>query len=132
MGMPVKLSDELVSAARVAAATDGRSITGQIEHWTRLGRAVEATLRHSDVRALKQANASTDSALNERRLIDTLTAVARSSTRTEALTRIHAGNRPVYESAPGEPGVLVRIAPDGTRTRGRMVDRQFVPDEVRT
>ena len=31
MGMPVKLSDELVAAARKEAATTDRSITGQIE-----------------------------------------------------------------------------------------------------
>jgi hypothetical protein len=46
MGMPVKLSDELVAAARKEAATADRSITGQIEHWAKIGRSVETVLRH--------------------------------------------------------------------------------------
>jgi len=33
MGMPVKLSDELVREAREEARVVNRSITGQIEHW---------------------------------------------------------------------------------------------------
>lgn len=125
MGMPVKLSDDLVEAARKAASADDRSITGQIEHWARLGRAVEATLHQGAVRALKQAGAPAP--LDERRLIDTLQAVVRSSDRASVLARIRAGGRPVYESVPGEPGVLVQVAPDGTRTRGRLIERRFVP-----
>lgn len=125
MGMPVKLSDELVDAARKAAAVDDRSITGQIEHWAKLGRAVEATLHQGAVRALKEGG--TAAPLDDRRVIDTLQAVARSSDRTAALARIRAGGRPVYESVPGEPGVLVQVAPDGTRTRGRLIERRFVP-----
>ena len=41
MGMPVKLSDELVESAREEAANTDRSITGQIEHWAKIGRSVE-------------------------------------------------------------------------------------------
>lgn len=40
MGMPVKLSDELVASARTEAASTDRSITGQIEHWAKIGRSV--------------------------------------------------------------------------------------------
>lgn len=46
MGMPVKLSDELVESAREEAASTDRSITGQIEHWAKIGRSVETVLRH--------------------------------------------------------------------------------------
>ena len=44
MPQPVKLSDPLVDAARAAAQDAERSLAGQIEHWARLGRAVESTL----------------------------------------------------------------------------------------
>lgn len=37
----VKLSRPLVDMARLEAATFSRSIAGQIEHWARLGRALE-------------------------------------------------------------------------------------------
>ena len=52
MGMPVKLSDELVKVARKEAAAGDRSITAQIEHWAKLGRSVETALRHEDGLAL--------------------------------------------------------------------------------
>jgi hypothetical protein len=55
MGMPVKLSDELVESARQEAASTDRSITGQIEHWAKIGRSVETVLRRQDIQALKRA-----------------------------------------------------------------------------
>lgn len=42
--MPVKLSGELVEEARSSATLFHRSLTGQIEHWAAIGRAVEAQL----------------------------------------------------------------------------------------
>ena len=42
--MPVKLSGELVEEARSSANLFHRSLTGQIEHWATIGRAVEAQL----------------------------------------------------------------------------------------
>ena len=42
--MPVKLSGELVEEARNSAKLFHRSITGQIEHWASLGRALESRL----------------------------------------------------------------------------------------
>jgi hypothetical protein len=47
MSTAVKLSDELTSAARAESEVWSRSMTQQIEHWARIGRAVE---RGGDVR----------------------------------------------------------------------------------
>ena len=55
MGMPVKLSDELVESAREEAANTDRSITGQIEHWAKIGRSVETVLKHQEVQTLKRS-----------------------------------------------------------------------------
>jgi hypothetical protein len=55
MGMSVKLSDDLALSARLEAEATDRSITAQIEHWAKLGRAVEAALKHADVLALKRS-----------------------------------------------------------------------------
>ncbi len=41
MATALKLSDELVEIARPHAAAQHRSIPKQIEHWARLGKAVE-------------------------------------------------------------------------------------------
>ena len=53
MGMPVKLSDELVLSARIEAEGADRSITAQIEHWAKLGRAAEVALGYTSATALK-------------------------------------------------------------------------------
>ena len=42
MGAPIKISDELVEAAKQAAAKRFRSVPKQIEYWADLGRRVEA------------------------------------------------------------------------------------------
>jgi hypothetical protein len=34
---------------------------------------------------------------------------------------------PHFEAHPGNPGLLVRIEEDGTRTVGNFVERQFIP-----
>lgn len=46
MSQPVKLSDELVLDARLAAESFERSIGGQIEFWAQLGRAVDTLLHY--------------------------------------------------------------------------------------
>src|SRR5687768_12669187 len=56
MGMPVKLSDELVLAARMEAEATDRTITSQIEHWAKLGRAAEVQLSYGEVVKLKLAH----------------------------------------------------------------------------
>lgn len=39
----IKLSAELVDAARIDSALFNRSIGGQVEHWAAIGRAIEGT-----------------------------------------------------------------------------------------
>ncbi len=41
MSKAVRVSDKLVREARLFSAVDNRSITGQIEHWARIGKCVE-------------------------------------------------------------------------------------------
>ena len=47
MGRAVKLSEELVESARHESEIQSRSMTQQIEHWARIGRAVERTGQYS-------------------------------------------------------------------------------------
>lgn len=42
---------------------------------------------------------------------------------------LHENGKPVYVGDPDTPDRIIRIAPDGTRTHGQMVNRQFVPDD---
>lgn len=128
MGMPVKLSDDLVRSARLEAAATDRSITAQIEHWAKLGRAVEAALQHADVLALKRDNGDLIKSFPEpfgreavRALLER---IAATTDRSAVVEKLQARSRPVYATDPRYPGMTVCIDPDGGRTPGHFVDRR--------
>ena len=52
-GIPVRLSAHLATRAKQVAAVQDRSLTEQVEHWARLGEAVEAATSASTVALLK-------------------------------------------------------------------------------
>jgi len=127
MGMPVKLSDELVAAAREEAASTDRSITGQIEHWAKIGRSVETVLRHEDVQALKRSPANATLSFPARRAVQAvLEGLVTQQNRDTLASRLKAG-RAVYQSDPAGSGLTERLSPDGTRTLGHLANRRFVP-----
>lgn len=135
MGMPVKLSDRLVRAARAEAKLADRSITAQIEHWAKLGRAVEVALTHEDLNDLKKSGGALRRVVpdQDRRhaVVALLDKIAAAEERTELVARIRAGGRAVFGTDPALPGLLVKIDADGTRTPGRLVNRRFVPETSR-
>jgi len=123
MGQPVKLSDALIQDARAIGEVAERSIAGQIEYWARLGRAVESVLRADEALAFKKRR-------------ETLPLSACLEVASEAgHARFHAHMAslpfPRFEPVPDAPGLLVKVDEDGTRTRGRMVGRAFVPDAAK-
>lgn len=127
MGMPVKLSDELVESARGEAANTDRSITGQIEHWARIGRSVEAVLRHHEITDLKRSpDTVTLPAATQRAVRAALKQATAGADREPLAQKLKAG-RTVYQSGPAGADLIERIEPDGTRTLGRFVNRRFVP-----
>ena len=127
MGMPVKLSDALVESAREEAASTDRSITGQIEHWAKIGRSVETVLRHQDIRALKRSSAAATLSRSTRRAVQAVLERVVTEEDRSALARRLKRGRAVYQSDPTGSGLTERIDPDGTRTLGRLVSRRFVP-----
>jgi hypothetical protein len=130
MGMPVKLSDELVASARKEAASADRSITGQIEHWARIGRSVETVLRYQDVQPLKGSPADATLTVPARRAVQAvLERLVTERDRGALASRLKAG-RVVYQSDPAGSGLTERVSPDGTRTLGRLANRHFVPAPV--
>jgi hypothetical protein len=129
MGMPVKLSDDLVRLARTEAKAADRSITAQIEHWAKLGRSVEGALRHEDALALKEAGGDLHRAFpgatTREAIHGLLRRIAATSDRSD-LARTLTRDRVVYQSDPKGSGAIMRIEPDGTRTVGRLEKRRFV------
>ncbi len=41
MTTAVRVSDKMVREARLVSAVDNRSVTGQIEHWAKIGKCAE-------------------------------------------------------------------------------------------
>ena len=62
MPTAIKLTDEFVELARGEGRVMGRSIAGQVEHWARLGRALERApgFDYERIRAVLSAQASFD------------------------------------------------------------------------
>jgi hypothetical protein len=118
MSQPVKLSDELVLDARLAADMAERSIARQIEFWAQLGRAIEPLLQGSQTLALRRAASA-------RSLSSLLESVDSPEGRRRVADHLTSQPFPRYEPAPNAPGMLLRIDEDGTRTTGRFVHRQF-------
>ncbi|TVS11889.1 MAG: hypothetical protein EA424_23255 [Planctomycetaceae bacterium] len=118
MSQPVKLSDELVLDARLTAEIAQRSIAGQVEYWARLGRAIEPLLQGAQALALCRAGAT-------RPLSECLESVDSPEGRQRVVEHLASQPFPHYEPAPEARGLLVRIEADGTRTRGRFINRQF-------
>lgn len=120
MSQPVKLSDNLVLDARLTSELAERSIAGQIEFWAGLGRAIEHLLKLPDVLALRKAGAV-------RPLSACLAEVGTPAGTRKVATYLKTRPYPHYEADPASPGLLVRIEENGTRTRGRFVNRRFEP-----
>src|SRR4051794_30765902 len=102
MSRPVKISDELMLDARTTAEIAERSISGQIEFWAQLGRAIEPLLEGSRALALRRAGgavplseclASVESAVGRRRVVEFL----------------ESGPFPRYQPVPGSPGLVIRV-----------------------
>lgn len=118
MGQPVKLSDNLILDARLVAQESQRSLNGQIEHWARLGRAIEATIRPPTALKLKRRSEL---------LADRFRELGTAAGRARVAALLASGPYPRFEALPGRPGLLVKIDEDGTRTVGRFVKRTFTP-----
>ncbi len=118
MSLPVRLSDTLVLDARLASKAVHRSISGQVEFWASLGRAIEPLLlgeqvialcRSATVRPLSACLKSVDSPEGRLRLADFL--------KTEPY--------PHYEPHPDGHSLLIRVDANGKHSVGRFVNRKF-------
>jgi len=131
MGTPLKVSDSLFAVAKQEAQATERSITAQVEHWARIGRAVEAILAHQELLTLKQVGELLaplyPSADRRREVHDLLTRITASVDREATKSVLRASGTPLYATDPEHPGMIVQVLPDGTRTPGHLEGRRFVP-----
>lgn len=134
MGSPVKVADELVEAAKETAPLANRSIAKQIEHWARLGRAVEQLASTTDQMAFKAQLADPQDAAKVvqaraalKRLVEALTD---RMDRDGARRLILETGKPVYEAVPDRLDLVSQVWPDGRRVNGRVVDQEFVAEKL--
>jgi ParD-like antitoxin of type II bacterial toxin-antitoxin system len=124
--MPAKPSDELLNVAPKEAAAADRSITAQIEHWAKLGQSLEAALRHEDALAVKASQGKLAVAFPVPATRDAVYEFLRTVASADhaRLGQTLRRGRTVYESDPS--GSIIRVAPNGRRTRGRLEKRAFL------
>src|SRR5438132_815176 len=131
MGTPLKVSDGLFAVAKQEAQATQRSITAQVEHWARIGRAVEVVLAHQELLTLKQVGEILTplypSAVRRQEVHDLLHRIATTADREPTRTALQASGTPLYGTDPEYPGMIVQVMPDGTRTPGHLEGRRFVP-----
>lgn len=126
--MPVKLSGELVEEARDSAARFHRSLTGQIEHWASIGRAVEAQLPGDALAHLLDRLGETmkivrvaDAAQREQVMAVLAGFLGQTAGDATWLGEVSARGVPLYGSEPGKPGEIQRLNPDGSHETVRAV-----------
>ena len=120
MSMPVKLSDSLVLDARLAGDAMERSISGQVEFWARLGRAIDPVLNGAQAIAASRRGSA-------RPLAQLLAEVEAPVGRKRLAKHVNSLPFPHYEPHPDQAGILIRTEANGTRTSGRFVQRVFTP-----
>ncbi|MFN0125491.1 MAG: TA system antitoxin ParD family protein [Verrucomicrobiales bacterium] len=127
----IKVSADFAASVRAAAEAADRSLTGQIEHWAKIGRATEAILPAQAAAALKRCagdlDAIEDPAMRQR-VLNALEAL-RSGGHYDETRRFLVGlGQPLFEADPDDPNGIIQVQANGTRTKGRIVGREFVPN----
>jgi hypothetical protein len=126
----IKISSILADQARAAATDADRSLTGQVEHWARLGRALEPLLSPRAIAVLKKSGgelAVLDDETERAQLLAVLEALHTKPPFAETARYLAEQKSPLYEVDPADSEGVIRVDPDGSRTPGRFVNRVFVP-----
>jgi len=122
MGQPVKLSDMLLAEARIAAASMGRSMAGQVEFWASLGREMERIMSGGKLMQVRARSVAAE-------LQEALETVNEPEGRARLKAYLESKPFPRFMAHPTEAEVFIREDADGSRTPGRIVGRDFVPLE---
>lgn len=126
----IKISSELAELGREEAAHTDRSLTGQVEHWAKLGRVVEHLFPAQVVTALKRSGGDLSKLEEEarKRVLAAIEVVHSQAHFAQSAATLLAGDGPRYEADPANAKGVIQVWPDGRRVPGRMVARSFVPE----
>lgn len=126
---PMRLEQELVSAASRQSWRYKRSVAEQVEYWAGIGRSVEKVLDPDTLLAI-QAGLSTIQVLpNDNVTVDAEQVFARleADRRSGQLAGAVSSGPLRYQASPDHPGLLERIDADGRRTHGQFKQGRFIP-----
>lgn len=125
----IKINSPLAEEARAASRETDRSLTGQVEHWAKLGKALEPHLTTAVVNSLKTSEGQLENIADPATKAEVLAILERFRTlpRTELRDELQLAAKTHYEPDPENPGGLIRIEPNGTRTHGSLNGREFIP-----
>ena len=128
MTIPLRLDDDLVSAAAQVGSIQKRTTRNQIEFWAELGKAVEPLLDITDVYAiiqgLKKINVEPviSAPVTSSDVFDSL----ENSRTSDALIKNVASTPFYYEASLSRPGLLDRVEADtGKRQTGQFLNGEF-------
>ena len=107
--VPIRLSAALANRARRAADIQDRSLTEQVEHWARLGQAVEGAVFSSTIACLKAIS-------YDERLTQMLAVADTPSARKRAARSIAMKNPVRYGTTATEPAKVHKIESRRRRT----------------
>lgn len=121
----VSLPAEFAKMLREEAEAAGRSMAGQVEHWTEIGKRIETIAPGTVISGIKTAGNSSDI------LIALASFVANPS--CDALKKQYQPSGFVYGTDPSHPGLVFRYNVGGTRTPGTFnKQNEFVPSSSST
>lgn len=116
----VSLAPEFAAEVRSQADSSDRSMAAQLEHWSKLARAIETVFPAAALSELKAGNPS--------EVLSRVGAYLISQNPASLRAKLANASSPLYGVDEADPAVVIRYNPDGSKTRGAFdVGGNFVP-----
>lgn len=107
----VSLPAAFAEALRADAEGNARSMAAQIEHWSRIGKALETVAPGNSIQRVKAAKEPSD-------ILSALAAFVAAPTADALRSQFVSSGVVNYGTDPAHPGVVFQYKPDGTVVRG--------------
>ena len=128
---PVRISDEFLAEAKIAAEREMRSLPKQVEYWADIGKLVARVLDPVTLAAVRGGTLTLAAIEKPSRAVDVDQVLAElehdraDGTLAESVTRA----KRVYQVDPYDPERLQCIDASGRRQSGRFIEGRFVAEQ---
>ena len=118
----VSLSAEFAADVRLQADSADRSMAAQLEHWAKLGKALETVIPAATLTELKSGKDAAE-------VLSRVGAFLTAQHPALLMAKLATAKSPVFGVDEVDPEVAIRKDPDGTITRGRFdASGDFIPE----